>query len=82
MGVLGFTTEDLANLKAALASGALIVTIGDRTVKYRDQKDIIQAIRMCLQDLNGAPEDTVSNVQGTFNSGKWGSSGGQSGGAL
>lgn len=70
MVVIGFTTEDLANLKAALASGALIVTIGDRTVKYRDQKDIIQAIRMCIQELNGTPTDTVTTVQATFSKGQ------------
>lgn len=70
MAAIGFTTKDLANLKAALASGALIVTIGDRTIKYRDQKDIIQAIRMCLQELNGTPTDTVSLVQGTFSKGQ------------
>jgi hypothetical protein len=82
MALIGFTIEDLANLKAALASGALIVTIGDRTVKYRDQKDIIQAIRMCLEELNGVPTDTVANVQGSFNKGSWGSSGGTEGGSL
>lgn len=70
MAVIGFTTEDLANLKAALASGALIVQIGDRTIKYRDQKDIIQAIRMVQQELNGVPVDTVSTVQATFSKGQ------------
>jgi hypothetical protein len=70
MGVIGFTTDDLANLKAALASGALIVTIGDRTVKYRDQKDIIQAIRMVQQELEGVPDDTAANIQATFSKGQ------------
>jgi hypothetical protein len=83
MGVLGFTTQDLANLKAALVSGALIVQIGDRMVRYRDQKDIIQAIRMVSEDINGSPTDTVSTVQATFNKGSWGSSQGSGdGGAL
>lgn len=70
MGAIGFTIEDLANLKAALASGALIVQIGDRTVKYRDQKDLIQAIRMVQLELNGFQTDSVSSVQATFSKGR------------
>ena len=70
MSNLGFTTEDLANLKAALVSGALIVRIGDREVRYRDQKELIQAIRMVQQELNGVPSDTSSTIQATFSKGK------------
>lgn len=70
MSAIGFTTEDLMNLKAALASGALIVQIGDRTVRYRDQKDIIQAIRMVQQELNQVPADTASAIQATFSKGR------------
>jgi hypothetical protein len=72
MGLIGFTTEDLANLKAALVSGALIVQIGDRTVKYRDQKDIIQAIRMVQQELEGIPSDSGTTVQAKFSKGSKG----------
>lgn len=69
MSALGFTSEDLANLKAALVSGALIVRIGDREIRYRDQKDIIQAIRMVQQELDGVATDTVATVQATFSKG-------------
>jgi hypothetical protein len=79
MGALGFTTEDLANLRAAIASGSLIVRIGDREVRYRDQTDLIKAFKMVLQDLNGVSANTANNIQGTFSKGTWGS--GSSGGS-
>ncbi len=69
MATIGFTTQDLANLKAALVSGALIVRIGDREVRYRDQKDLIQAMRMVQQELNGVPADSGSRVQATYSKG-------------
>lgn len=69
MGVIGFTTHDLSNLKAALVSGALIVQIGDRMIRYRDQNDIIKAIRMVKQELEGIPSDTATTIQATFNKG-------------
>jgi hypothetical protein len=46
-----FTTADLNNLKAALLSGATLVHIGDREVRYRSQKDILDAIKMIEDSL-------------------------------
>jgi hypothetical protein len=52
-----FTQADLDNLKAALVSGAMEVTIGDRTIKYRTQKDLLAAIEMVSQYLDGVSDD-------------------------
>lgn len=68
---MGFTTADLANLKAALVSGALEVTIGDRTVKYRSQKDLIATIAMVQAELEGdSPATTSKIIQATYNKGR------------
>ena len=69
MGTVGFTSEDLANLKAAYASGALRVRIGDREVIYRSSKEILDAIRLVQQELNGVPSDTASTIQAKFSKG-------------
>lgn len=38
-----FTTSDLANVKAAIASGELRVTVNGRTVEYRSMADLLKA---------------------------------------
>lgn len=67
-----FTSSDLDNLKAALLSGALEVTIGDRTVKYRSQADLIKAIKIVEAYLNGVPtsaDDNPSVIKGSYKRG-------------
>lgn len=66
-----FTTSDLANAKAALASGATEVQIGDRLVKYRSQKDLLALISMITEQLDGTDTSTESPnvVNPTFSRG-------------
>ncbi len=66
---LGFTSADLANLKAALVSGARKVQIGDRIVEYRSQADLMAAIEMVQAELEGASaeiDDNPSIVRATY----------------
>jgi hypothetical protein len=70
---LTFTQSDLDALKAALLTGALEVTIGDRTVRYRSQKEILEVIRMVEEYLNGVPTDVDDNpniIRPTFSRGE------------
>lgn len=58
-----FTETDLANLKAALVSGATRVQIGDRMVEYRSQKELLEVIKMVEASLaEPAPEEVNPNV--------------------
>jgi len=64
---LTFTQADLDNLKAAFVSGALEVQIGDRLIKYRSQKDLVQALEMVKRAVEGfSSEDSPNVVQATF----------------
>ncbi len=70
---LTFTTTDLDNLKAALVSGASKVQIGDRTVEYRSQKDLLAAIQMVQNYLDGVSTDVDDNpniVRPTYSRGE------------
>lgn len=58
---LVFTQTDLENLKAALVSGASEVQIGDRVVKYRSQRDLLAAIQMVQNYLEGVSTDIDDN---------------------
>jgi hypothetical protein len=58
---LVFTQTDLDNLKAALVTSATEVTIGDRTVRYRSQKEIMEAIRLVKTYLDGVSADVDDN---------------------
>jgi hypothetical protein len=70
MSAIGFTTADLANAKAALASGALRVQLGDRLVIYRSQKEILELIRVIQTELNGANVTATAAVsQASFSKG-------------
>jgi hypothetical protein len=70
MSAIGFTTTDLANAKAALASGALRVQLGDRLVIYRSQKEILELIRVIQTELNGANITTTAAIsQASFSKG-------------
>ena len=52
-----FTVQDLAAINAAISSGATEVRFQDRTVRYRDMKDLILARTTIWNSLypNGAP---------------------------
>lgn len=65
---MGFTQADLDALKAALVSGTLTVSIGDRTVTYRSQKDLIEAIKMVQAELS-PPSSNPSIVKATYSRG-------------
>ena len=65
-----FTTQDLANLRAALVSGALEVQIGDRRIKYRSLAEIqalIRAIEISIADE--VPEESPDIIKATFSKG-------------
>ncbi len=69
---LGFTSADLANLKAALVSGALEVQIGDRRVKYNSVKDLVAVIKMIQAELEGVSTDVDDNptvIKATYSRG-------------
>ena len=65
-----FTTADLDALKEALISGATEVQIGDRRVKYKSQKEIIQAIKMIQSVIDGAPSETQNVISTTYTKGR------------
>lgn len=69
---LTFTESDLAALKAALLSGASEVSIGDRRVKYKTQKELIEAIRMVEAYLNqsGGSSVVTQTIAPTVSKGK------------
>ncbi len=70
---LTFTQSDLDNLKAALVSGASKVQIGDRTVEYRSQKDLINTIKMVQDYLDGVSTDVDDNpnvIRATYKKGE------------
>jgi len=51
---LTYTADDLASAKAALVSGTLEVQIGDRRVKYRTQKELIELIQLMETAIAGS----------------------------
>lgn len=68
--MITFTQADLDNLKAALVSGASEVQIGDRKVKYKSQKEILEAIRIVQQSLEDASPSSVNVIPTGFSKGK------------
>lgn len=70
---LVFTQADLDNLKAALVSGTSRVQIGDRVIEYRSQKDLLAAIQMVQNYLDGVSTDVDDNpniIRPTFSRGE------------
>jgi hypothetical protein len=65
---LGFTEADLAALKAALASGATEVQIGDRRIRYQSLKDMLAVIKLVQEELEGVTPDTdnPSMIQASY----------------
>lgn len=67
----GYTSTDLANLKAALATGAEDVQIGDRKIRYRSVAEIKKLIKEIQEDLEGASTTTSANlIQATYRKGE------------
>ena len=50
---MSFTAEQLADLKSAYASGALIVRHGDKTTEFRTLSDMKKLIAAIEKDLAG-----------------------------
>lgn len=70
---LVFTQADLDALKAAFVSGTLEVQMGDRRVKYRSQKELVEAMNSIQTYLTGASADVAQNpavIQAGFSRGQ------------
>lgn len=50
---MAFTSADLANIDAAIASGELTVSVQGRTVTYRDIDSLFKAKRAIEEGLRG-----------------------------
>lgn len=61
--ILGYTQDDLIQLKLALASGATMVSVGGRTIQYRTKKELMELIKLVENELNGTTEaDDTTNA--------------------
>lgn len=49
-----FTQEQLADLKAAYASGAMVVKHGDKTTEFRSMTEMKRLIEAIERSLNGS----------------------------
>ncbi len=56
-----FTQAELDALKEAFVSGTLEVHLGDRKVVYRSQKDLLAAIKMVSEAIDGISDDVDDN---------------------
>lgn len=65
MSAIVWTTNDLAALQKAFASGALRVQIGDRLVIYRSQTELVRAIKVVSDYLN-PPTDNATNSTASY----------------
>jgi len=66
---ISYTQAHLDALKEALLTGASEVRVGDRTIKYRSQKELRELITLVENYLN-ASTPTVSTTQATFSKGR------------
>jgi len=55
---MAFTTDDLAAIDAAIASGELTVQQGDRQVTYRSIGDLERARRIVKAELDSKPSSS------------------------
>jgi hypothetical protein len=53
-----YTTDELADLETALATGALRVTHGGTTTEYRNREDMILQVRL-MRNALGLPVDDL-----------------------
>lgn len=70
---LVFTQADLDALKAAYVTGALEVQMGDRRIKYRSQKELLEAMNAVQSYLEGVSSDVDDNpnvIQAGFSKGQ------------
>jgi hypothetical protein len=51
MATTNYTTENLAALDSAIASGALEVKYGDKAVKYRSLAEMLQIKKLMMAEL-------------------------------
>ena len=49
---MAYTSADLVNIEAAIKTGELSVSIGDRHVTYRSMADLLRARDVIKQDIN------------------------------
>lgn len=62
-----FTQDDLDNLKEALVTGAMEITVQGRTIKYRSKDEIISLITMIEKQLTASSTNLDSDfVVGGF----------------
>lgn len=67
---VGYTSDDLAALKAALVSGATRVRIGEREINYRSQKEIQDLIAQIQTELSPPSTSSSPNlIKATFSKG-------------
>lgn len=69
---LTFTQDDLNRIKEAFLTGATEVTVGDRTIKYRPQKDLVSLMQVIQEAIDGVPsdvDDLPNIVRPTFSRG-------------
>lgn len=57
-----YTQGDLDSIKEALLTGAVEVQIGDRKIKYRSQKEILELKKMVENDLASQSSSVSPNV--------------------
>jgi len=56
---VAYTSQQVAELRAAIASGQLIVRSGDRSVQYRTLAEMKEALRLMEADLAGVTPGLV-----------------------
>lgn len=47
---MAFTTEQLATLESAAATGQLMVQLGDKVIRYQTAAEMLQVIRQARSD--------------------------------
>lgn len=67
---MNFTQDDLIALKAALLMPEAEVTIGDRRVKFKTQKEILQMIQIVQEALDGVPTESPNQIAASFSKGQ------------
>jgi hypothetical protein len=51
---MAYTAEQIADLKAAIASGQLMVRSGDRSVQYRNLDEMQRSLRIMEDEVSGS----------------------------
>ena len=63
-----FSQNDLDNLKEALLSGADEVQIGDRRIKFKSKKELLELIELVENSIEGhlAKTENTKTIQASF----------------